>query len=507
MTYRRIVFSIMFAAALAGYAKQLNPLTQAMFDGYAELLARNPKDYLTYYERAAQYYRLSDYDSALSDAKKAIEYTPVKDKEQLATEYSLLADIYQQVEQYEDALTAINKGIELNPNTLDMFNTKGNICLYLKRYEEAEKAYAAMQRINPRSSEALFGMARAALNRGHNDVARRYMDDAEKLGQNNYLTYCRLGDLHRELGERQLAASDYLNAFTMTSNTERPMSSLMSLAEEDFYVVEKAVEGALTKTQNVIPLYFLLGSAANRCGKYAEAYEAMRQLLDTPQGDSPDLLSELAAISLRTGDLTQADNYASRALAAAPSVKNYLLKARIEDARCNYTATLLYTESALTQEPYSTEGLILAANAEYKTGNKEAAYKHLTNAIMADAENREALIFRGFLQANGVGGATNTADFKRIASMEAKTNKELTYKAIAQALSGTPLDASSTIAAVKKAADTNAEASMLAAIYEAAVGNESQARLLIDKARNAGYEDEYVLKYYTIPLLSISSIR
>lgn len=498
----------MCGLALLASAVQINPLTQAMLDGYAELLAQNPKDYFTLYERASQYYRLSDYDSALSDIKKSIEYTPIKEKEQLTSEYSLLADIYTQLKQYPEALTAIDRALEFAPNTLVLLNMKGNICLHLNMFEQAQNAFSAMQRKNPRSPEALFGMARVAISQNRNDIAQQHIESAEKLDPNNYLTYCRMGDLHRLMKQNGQAASDYINAFSLTSGNERPMSSLLELAQEDYDAVDQAIEYALSKTTNVIPLYFLLGNAAYKSGRYAEAYEAMRQLITSPQSTNTELQATMADICLRTGNISEADNYASKALASQPNLRNYILKATIEDARGNYPSALMYAQSALSSDPYNAKALILAANAEYQRGNKQKALQYLNDAVMSDAENREALLFRGYIQSTQEKGSlTSISDFKRLATLRAESNKELTYKAIAQSLSGTSIDAASTISVVQSSADKNPEAALLMATYYAATGKTDEAKVMLDKARQAGYEDEYILQYYNIPLLSISSLR
>lgn len=506
MNYKRILLTAVCGVALLASAKQINPITQAMLDGYAELLAQDPKDYLTLYERASQYYRLSDYDSALSDVKKSIEYTPAKEKDQLASEYSLLADIYTELQQYSEALTAVDKALEYSPNMLSLINMKGNISLHLGLLEQAQNAFTTMQRKNPRSPEALFGMARVAIQQNRNNEAQQYITAAEKLDPSNYITHCRMGDLHHAMGDNKQAATDYINAFSLTSNTERPISSLLELAKKDFDAVDQAIEYALGKTTNVVPLYFLLGNAAYESGKYAEAKEAFRQLLSTPQGSDAGLQTTMADICLRTGNITEADNYASKALATKPNLRTYILKAMIEEARGNHQSALMFAQSALKYDTFNSEALLLAANATYQNGNTKDALTYLNDAIMANAENREALMFRAYLQSNEKGAQTS-ADFKRLAGLNAGNNKELTYKAIAQALSGTSLDAATTISNVKAQSDIDPEAAFLMALYHTATGNLNDARSMLDKARNAGFEDEYILQYYNIPLLSISPLR
>ncbi len=88
MKISKYILLLGVAMSLTASAQQINPITQAMLDGYEQLLKENPNDYFTLYERASQYYRLSRYDMALNDIKRSIAATPAKEKDQLAAEYS-----------------------------------------------------------------------------------------------------------------------------------------------------------------------------------------------------------------------------------------------------------------------------------------------------------------------------------------------------------------------------------------------------------------------------------
>lgn len=157
MSIRKILLLTLCYASLTGVAKEINPLTKAMLDGYAMLLEQNPDDYLTLYERSSQYYRLDDYDKALSDIKKAISCTPGKEKEQLVSEYSLLADIYTQLGQYAEALMAVDQGLVLSPDSYPLLYMRGNTCLHLSQTEAAGKALRRNAATNPRSPRPFSG--------------------------------------------------------------------------------------------------------------------------------------------------------------------------------------------------------------------------------------------------------------------------------------------------------------------------------------------------------------
>lgn len=508
MNTRKILLSALCCVCLCGSAKQINPLTQAMLDGYATLLEENPNDYLTLYERASQYYRLDSYDNALSDIKKAISCTPSKEKEQLASEYSLMADIYTQREQYAEALDAVNQALTATPSSYKLLYMKGNICLHLGQTQEARTAFTAMQRIKTRSSEALFGLAHAAILEGKTDEATSYIADAENMSPGNYLTYCRMGDLHKLLKMTRRAAADYLNAFSLSSDSDRPMRSIMELAKEDYSAVDEAIDYALQKTTNVVPLYFLQGNAANAAGRYDDAYNAYRELeasVSAEEGRS--LYADIAEISLHRGELTDADNYASKAMMNKSDLRNNLLKAQIEMCRGNYTSAKMYVNNAMAEDPTNHEALMYAAEAAYFLGDNATAQKYLNEAIMNDATASDALLFRGFIHETAGDIKAATADYTRASTLPAATPEEQTRKAIAQVKAGKTLDASSTISPVYTRSETDARCAYLSALYSLSLGNEADAKRLLDKAVELGFDDRYLLKYYKLPLLSVTKLR
>lgn len=295
-------------------ARDFEPLTQAVMDGYAQILEANPQDYLTLNARAMQYYQLSMYDEALVDLQNAIRYTPVNDKEDLASSHYLISAIKVEQKDFEAALAAIDNALACVPNDYRYLEMKGNIQLDLNRPDQAIISFQAMQRLNTRSQAALFGLAAAAIQQGRKDDARALMKNAEAMDPTNYLTYCRLGDLHRQLGENEAAATDYISAFTLTSKSNRPLEALLELAKADYPAVDSAVGYALTKTGNILPLYFVRGNAALQAGRLDDAYQTYRKLISLTDAGNADILTTMAEICLRRGEIDEAREYVDKAL-------------------------------------------------------------------------------------------------------------------------------------------------------------------------------------------------
>lgn len=504
MNLRKYLLIAGATLALTATAQQINPITQAMLDGYQQLLDQNPNDYFTLYERASQYYRLSRYDLALNDIKKSIENTPLKEKDQLASEYSLAADILIQTKDYALALDNINQALKFSPNNYSYLYTKGNICLYLNDLQGAKGAFTAMMSVKSRSQEALFGLAKVALLEGKTNEAVDYMNQAEKLEPTNYITYCRLGDLHKDMKDNRRAAADYISAFSLPNNSDRPMLALIELATIDYPAVIEALEFSESKTSNTAPINFLRGNVARATGHYADAYEAYRHLTESGKISPAAVAPTMADICLHSGNLTEADNYASSALIKADNEANNLLKAQIEEARGNYDSALIYALKA-ARFANSESALLEAATLQMALKDYVSAQSTVSNALLSNPANLQLLLLKAYINKQISGGGIT--EYVRAATTDAHTDEELTYKAIAQALAGYTLDASSTIAPILTKVESDANCAVLAALYYMNSCDNANALKMKQKAEELGYEDEYMLKYSVSPLFSLASVK
>ncbi len=508
MRLNRLVLLVILSMSLSGYSQKINPITQAMLDGYEKILQANPDDWFTLYERASQYYSLSRYDDALYDIKKSISLTPKKEKEQLCSAYSLAADIYLQLEEYNNALNNINNALAISPNSYSLLYTKGNILLYMNNPQEARGCFQAMQRIKSRSQEAVFGLAKCAVLQGDSQGARSYMAEAEKLDASNYITYCRIGDLYKDLNEPEYAAANYLSAFSLSSGSDRPITSLFSLAKTDYQSVMNAIDFALTKTNNIVPLYFIQGNIAKEYGHYQEAYEAYRHLIYNAQDEAGALSAPMAEICIAINSLDEALKYAQAAYTSEKSLKNILLLSETHYALGNYTEAAQYANEALAKDSDNEQAMLNKAKALIGLKDYISALDVLNEAILVNAEAVEPLMLKAYINSNALaGGVGGTKDFERVAKLSATNSKEQTYKAIAQSLMGKKLDADSTASSLISAADTNAEAAYYAALYFAQIGRIERGKQFLDKAEDLGFENDYLLKTDVTPMLSIAPLR
>lgn len=507
MNIKNLIVALLMAAAAPCAAQTISPIAKAMLDAYTEILAEDPDDYLTLYQRGAQYHALSMYDQALADVAKAIECTPEKEKAMLADEYSLLADISIELERYPVALEAIDKALEINGADYANLYKRGNICLYLKQPEEAYKSFQSLQRLKSRSQEAFFGMAKADAMMGKTEEARELMKQAEAADPTNYITYCRLGDICMDMNDHDGAAANYLSAFGLADDTSRPVASLFQLSEKDFPAVANAIDYAISKSPKTLPLYFLKGNLASAAGNYQEAYNAFKSVLESGEGREASVYQQLAEACYALDKMSEADTNAGISISMAETPAVLILKSRINLAQGNAAFALSNATKAAKLDPNSSEALVAVALANIALDDNKAAMAALNEAVMNDAANTEALMIRAWLNSVKLDNEKGAvADYARVALTDAKKPADIRNKAMAQTLGGKKIDGDASMVKAL-AADSGKEMLYNGAVYYAQTGNLDRAKELLAQAKRAGYQHLYNLERNETANLTVAPIR
>ncbi|MCM1377623.1 MAG: tetratricopeptide repeat protein [Clostridium sp.] len=507
MKIGKLLLSFAVACSLNCVAQQIDPLTKALFNGYEELLQENPKDYHTLYERAALYYNLSQYDNALNDLIKAIDYTPEKEADTAKQEFSLLADITIALKDYDKALWAIEKSLSIDPSNYADIYKKGNILLYLNQPQEAYKTFSSLQRLRSRSQEAYFGMAKASIIQGNQQEAENLMKEAEQADPTNYITYCRIGDLYHDMKRNDLAATNYLMAFSLSRSSQRPLQSLIDLSIEDYPSTASALDYAATKTNNKAPIYLIRGNVALSSGHYTDARAALKSLLTLDGGREPFVYAMMAENDIALGDYIEAIKNINTALQSDEKSQYLTLKAKALRANGQAAQGLLEAKRAVELDHADGEALLELARCAVEVGDAQTALDILNEVIMSDPENLEPLMLRAFVYEKLLNNSKQAVnDYVRASNIETDFFPNIAYRALAKSKAGKQLDADAIMEeALKTALDK--DASYAAALYYSQTGNLEKAMEWMTKALTAGYENQYNLKGNKFANLNISPIR
>lgn len=508
MKFRYFLLGAALVSSLAASAQQIDRMTSAVLKSYDEILREDPKDYLTLYDRASTYYRLGMYDRAYDDITRALQCTPERDREYTMRELSMLADVDVALKEYDKALSAVNKALELDPGSYADVYRKGNILLYMNQPQEAYRVFASMQSLKSRSQESYMGMARANIMLGKEEDARNLIKEVENADPSNPVTFSRIGDLYAEMGQTENAATNYIMAMSLSTNSSRAIDSLVKLAEKDYKGVADAFDYSISKTTNKAPLLFVKADLAYNVGNYSDADACLQQLLKLPEGKVASVYGLMAENALAMNRPDVAVEYADMASAAEPADGYYsVLRSNVLNAAGNSAEALIEAQRAMAAKTGEIPALLAAARASMSLGSGKEALKYLNEAVVSDPGNPESLLLRAYVYENLLGDSRQAvADYQRAGSADAKTFPALAWKALAKSKAGKKLDADGMVADALKA-DNKPSDLYYAAVYYSQTGNLEKGAELLNRAIAEGYQNVYNLKVNNIANLNIAPIR
>lgn len=507
MKILRPLCALAIMATLTCGAQKINPMTQAVLNGYSELIEQNPKDYETLYERASQYQQLGMYENALDDIKNAIKYTPQKNSDLREREYLLMSSVAWGLKDYDTALEAINNALDINPKSYSSTYQKGNILLEMNRPEEAYRAFSAMQSLKSRSQEAYFGMARAFAQQGNYGEVESLIKEIENANQNSPSTYCRIGNIYEEMNQPENAAANYIVAIAMDARGNSGIKELSKLAEKDYKAVASALDYAIDKSSNKPMMTLLKGRLANQAGAYQDAELCFSKLIDFPEGKIPSVYTSLAEARLALNTLPEALEAINEAIKLEPSSEAYAIKSAIELAMENTYGAIADASQAIKLNGNNIDAYLNGAAANIAAGNGKEAIDLLNQAIMVAPDNTSALLMRAYANQELEKNAKSAlGDLNRIILESPVDFREITIKGIAQSKTGKKMDAD---ADIQTALETMKSPSDLywGAVYYAQTGDLEKAKTLADQAVYNGFMNKHLLKSSRSPWLNLSPIN
>lgn len=507
MKLLRPIFALLIAASLSGLAQKIDPMTQAVLNGYGEFLQENPKDYETLYERAAQYLKLGMLEEAKADLTNALQYTPQKDSDMRARELTLLSSVATALKDYETAFSAVDEALSIKPGDYYNLYKKGNLLLLMNRPEEAYRAFSNMQSLKSRSQEAYYGMARACIAQNNFSEAETLMKEVENADSNNPATFMRLGDLYREMNRPESAATNYIVALAMGAPAAGPMKALNEIAATNYKAVAAALDYAAENVDDKSVMLFLKGNIALDSDNFYDAEQAFSEVLKSPASATSGVYRSLAQARLGQNNPTGAMEAINQSINISPTCGNYLLKAQIEMASGNYYGAVTDANEAIKLDPNNVNSYIVSGEAYALTGQGDDAVKQFNKAIMLEPDNLTALIERAYAYQEVVKNSkAASADYNRIILEMPEDFPGIAIKGLALVKAGRKLEGDSLVESAL-AANPSYDDLYWGAVYYAQTGDLEKAKTLIDESMYRGMHNTSILKNDNTPWLNLAPIR
>lgn len=120
------------------------------------------------------YVDMDNFESALSEASKAIKIEPSADR------WRLKGQIYNQLKKYEDAVACYSESIKLSAKNFWMYMDRAGCYAKLNKSKEAIADYTQVIKLAPTEPSAYVFRAKLYEKLGQNDLARKDREQANK---------------------------------------------------------------------------------------------------------------------------------------------------------------------------------------------------------------------------------------------------------------------------------------------------------------------------------------
>ncbi len=401
-----------------------NPMTQAMLDVYAKELEANPRDAEIYFRRANEYYKFNQYLRALADVDKTLEYAPVNNRDLRFQAYMLRADIYQMLNNHQKALSDFSEALKLDPASFMALYQKANEEYELGDYAAAKSDYTRLRSTNPRSVEALTGLARVAVKENNLALASEYMDGAVQMMSADSDIYIRRASVRRMQGNNTGAVEDLLMAISIDNNT-RAFQELIDIANVDYPAVISGLSTSISYAPQQGMLYYIRGFIAQAHDHYAAALADYRKLIDQKMYEYAGLYNSIAQCELALCKYPKALDDVDFAISmdGGKNGEFYATKARILYAQGKNEDAMKALQDASSRGYSSVNAHELEALVDFASARYDKANEIFASMVIDQPEVMRNYIYRAWVVAEGLKEPANALTlYNRVVSMTAGEN-------------------------------------------------------------------------------------
>lgn len=364
--------------------------TALAIDYFNQILQIDPANHNAFYELAQIYYNKGDYQQAKDNAQKAV--TIKTDNEWY---WLLLANIYQQQQDYNLLNYALNELIKLSPNKVEYLFDKADALEMLGKNDEALEVYQQLEQQIGLTDEILQGRQKIYLKKGEVDKAAA---DLNQLIANNpsdvrYLLY--LGDLYYSNKRFDDALKVYQRAKTLDSSNPFTSLAIAQILEseqksdeafEEFKNAFQSPQLNIDQKVKIVLQYFKTFPDA----KAINEAEQLAQILTQVHPEDPKAFSIYGDVLYQRNDLKNAKTAYEEALALNKNVFAIWDQLCRIDLSLNDMDGLVQTgEEALILFPNQYPLYFYTALAYYQKGNDNKAISYFNQCLAFDIDDAD----------------------------------------------------------------------------------------------------------------------
>ncbi len=305
--------------------------------------------------------------------------------------YASLANSYAHVKDYEKALAAINRSLELDSQKTSVYYLKAKILYTMERYADAEKDIETAVVLDMKNFDNYMLYARILLKLGDHRGALEKIEAAEKLDPGDQDLMLMKGVVHKNLDEYQ----DAIRCFNKVTDKSLLKEAYLEIGESYLqlgkrskamdYLKKAERSGNRAAVKLLAGMYYDSGDTNKAINYYKKVLAGDRKDVDS--------MSKLGYIYKEKGSLAEALRYFKRCL---KYVDNYNEKKMIEDEVYYIKQNLPPSSTKPSEKPGRSQNGTPASKAETEdpeeaTEEAEDLYEEGMYVIDDDPEEAKRL--------------------------------------------------------------------------------------------------------------------
>lgn len=494
------------AAALGTQAQGLdNPVTKAMMEVYDAEVAADPNNYEVRFKRANEYYKYNQYLRALTDVDAALASAPANDTDFRFEAFTLRGQIYQMLGKHQEALDNFVDALKLDPTSFQDLYQKANSEYELGRYADAKADYNRMRAINPRSAEALTGLARVAIKENNIGLASEYMDDAIALMPADSDVYVRRSKVRASLANNTGAVDDLLMAISIDSSP-KAFQLLTDMATRDYPAVITGLSNAVRQAPEQGMFYYIRGVIQQAHNHFPGAIADFQKIIDENMYNYAGIYGNLAECYLGLCEYDKALEAANQAVGMTANNAPYrLVLSKIYLAQGKKEQALEQAREVVDVMAADVDAQCQLALCLFAAGKYDEAADIYASLAMDHPENPFYTLLQAWVVNDGLKQERRASEMCRRAA-RALDDQELSwqqrkYQPFLLLFGGSQEEAEKKMEEVLRVdsstADTDGSLSYFAACFFAQSGATDKALDCTSRALDRGYSNLYEWKVLT----------
>ena len=276
-----------------------NKNVEEAIDFFTKELQENPKNGYAHYWISCINDRNGEYGKALTSVNLALKYIPGKDKEYVSYVLASRANIYIGLNEKDKALNDLSQAIEKNPGEEDLYEKRGQLYFELENFEEGDKDYKMITKLDEGSVMGYMGLGRNANAQGKYKDAIDYFNYVIKLAENYSSGYSFRAESYLRMGNLNKSAEDIMRALSIDYDN-KAYYLLHELADSSLVLATSKLKIEATKQPNNGYWPFSLGDIYERAQQPLQAIAYFKDAYKVD--DSPIIAYRLSTCYESIGD-------------------------------------------------------------------------------------------------------------------------------------------------------------------------------------------------------------